>query len=133
MNNISCNIRKENHTGTGSSYGDGGFPSTDIRYRTVSSGQVGDDGTDARSDVGTVSEFLAQTSVSDLATAHASHDAGSEFDTEYESLDVDGSARSSLLSSARSSLVSGGGAARNRGTLLENLRNRRIAANLQNK
>ena len=98
----------------------------------MSSGQIGDDGTDARSDVGTVSEFLAQTSVSDLATAHASHDTGSEFDTEYESLDVDGSARSSL-SSARSSLVSGGGASRNRGTLLENLRNRRIAANLQNK
>ena len=99
----------------------------------MSSCQVGDAGTDARSDVGTVSEFLAQTSVSDLATAHASHDAGSEFDTEYESLDVDGSARSSLASSARSSLVSDGGAARKRGTLLENLRNRRIAANLHNK
>ena len=102
----------------GSGYGRGGFPASDIRYRSRDP--------EAESDAGTTSESLVRTvSVSDLGSDL--RDTASEWDTEYESLDPDISIRSSVPSSARSSAA----ASSARGTLLERLRNRRIAANLQ--
>ena len=102
----------------GSGYGRGGFPASDIRYRSRDP--------EAESEVGTTSESLVRTvSVSDLGSDL--RDTASEWDTEYESLDPDISIRSSVPSSARSSAA----ASSARGTLLERLRNRRIAANLQ--
>ena len=102
----------------GSGYGRGGFPASDIRYRSRDP--------EAESEAGTTSESLVRTvSVSDLGSDL--RDTASEWDTEYESLDPDISIRSSVPSSARSSMA----ASSLRGTLLERLRNRRIiAANL---
>ena len=96
----------------GSGYGRGGFPASDIRYRSRDP--------EAESETGTAAESLT----SDLRDLR---DTTSEWDTEYESLDPDISIRSSVPSSARSSAA----ASSARGTLLERLRNRRIAANLQ--
>ena len=96
----------------GSGYGRGGFPASDIRYRSRDP--------EAESEAGTAAESLT----SDLRDLR---DTTSEWDTEYESLDPDISIRSSVPSSARSSAA----ASSARGTLLERLRNRRIAANLQ--
>ena len=102
----------------GSGYGRGGFPASDIRYRSRDP--------EAESEAGTTAESLVRTvSVSDLGSDL--RDPASEWDTEYESLDPDISIRSSVPSSARSSAA----ASSARGTLLERLRNRRIAANLQ--
>ena len=95
----------------GSGYGRGGFPASDIRYRSRDP--------EAESEAGTAAESLT----SDLRDLR---DTTSEWDTEYESLDPDISIRSSVPSSARSSAA----ASSARGTLLERLRNRRIAANL---
>ena len=95
----------------GSGYGHGGFPASDIRYRSRDP--------EAESEAGTAAESLT----SDLRDLR---DTTSEWDTEYESLDPDISIRSSVPSSARSSAA----ASSARGTLLERLRNRRIAANL---
>ena len=96
----------------GSGYGRGGFPASDIRYRSRDP--------EAESEAGTAAESLT----SDLRDLR---DTTSEWDTEYESLDPEISIRSSVPSSARSSAA----ASSARGTLLERLRNRRIAANLQ--
>ena len=96
----------------GAGYGRGGFPASDIRYRSRDP--------EAESEAGTAAESLT----SDLRDLR---DTTSEWDTEYESLDPDISIRSSVPSSARSSAA----ASSARGTLLERLRNRRIAANLQ--
>ena len=96
----------------GSGYGRGGFPASDIRYRSRDP--------EAESEAGTAAESLT----SDLRDLR---DTTSEWDTEYESLDPDISIRSSVPSSARSSAA----ASSARGTLLERLRNRRIAANIQ--
>ena len=110
-------IRKAVKDNGGSGYGRGGFPASDIRYRSRDP--------EAESEVGTTSESLVRTvSVSDLGSDL--RDTASEWDTEYESLDPDISIRSSVPSSARSSAA----ASSARGTLLERLRNRRIAANL---
>ena len=114
----SINIRKAVKDDGGSGYGRGGFPASDIRYRSRDP--------EADSELGTTAESLVRTvSVSDLGSDL--RDTTSEWDTEYESLDPDISIRSSVPSSARSSAA----ASSARGTLLERLRNRRIAANLQ--
>ena len=100
----------------GSGYGRGGFPASDIRYRSRDP--------EAESEAGTAAESLT----SDLRDLGSDlRDTTSEWDTEYESLDPDISIRSSVPSSARSSAA----ASSARGTLLERLRNRRIAANIQ--
>ena len=100
----------------GSGYGRGGFPASDIRYRSRDP--------EAESEAATAAESLT----SDLRDLGSDlRDTTSEWDTEYESLDPDISIRSSVPSSARSSAA----ASSARGTLLERLRNRRIAANLQ--
>ena len=113
----SINIRKAVKDDGGSGYGRGGFPASDIRYRSRDP--------EADSELGTTAESLVRTvSVSDLGSDL--RDTASEWDTEYESLDPDISIRSSVPSSARSSAA----ASSARGTLLERLRNRRIAANL---
>ena len=117
----SINIRKAVKDDGGSGYGRGGFPASDIRYRSRDP--------EADSELGTTAESLVRTvSVSDLGSdLRDLRDTTSEWDTEYESLDPDISIRSSVPSSARSSAA----ASSARGTLLERLRNRRIAANLQ--
>ena len=120
----SINIRKAVKDDGGSGYGRGGFPASDIRYRSRDP--------EADSELGTTAESLVRTvSVSDLGSdlrdLRDLRDTASEWDTEYESLDPDISIRSSVPSSARSSAA----ASSARGTLLERLRNRRIAANLQ--
>ena len=117
----SINIRKAVKDDGGSGYGRGGFPASDIRYRSRDP--------EADSELGTTAESLVRTvSVSDLGSdLRDLRDTASEWDTEYESLDPDISIRSSVPSSARSSAA----ASPARGTLLERLRNRRIAANLQ--
>ena len=117
----SINIRKAVKDDGGSGYGRGGFPASDIRYRSRDP--------EADSELGTTAESLVRTvSVSDLGSELRDlRDTASEWDTEYESLDPDISIRSSVPSSARSSAA----ASSARGTLLERLRNRRIAANLQ--
>ena len=112
----SINIRKAVKDDGGSGYGRGGFPASDIRYRSRDP--------EADSELGTTAESLVRVSVSDLDSDL--RDTASEWDTEYESLDPDISIRSSVPSSARSSAA----ASSARGTLLERLRNRRIAANL---
>ena len=110
----SINIRKAVKDNGGSGYGRGGFPASDIRYRSRDP--------EAESEAGTAAESLT----SDLRDLRDLRDTTSEWDTEYESLDPDISIRSSVPSSARSSAA----ASSARGTLLERLRNRRIAANL---
>ena len=117
----SINIRKAVKDDGGSGYGRGGFPASDIRYRSRDP--------EADSELGTTAESLVRTvSVSDLGSdLRDLRDTTSEWDTEYESLDPDISIRSSVPSSARSSAA----ASSARGTLLERLRNRRIAANIQ--
>ena len=118
MFNVKPSIRKAVKDDGGSGYGRGGFPASDIRYRSRDP--------EADSELGTTAESLVRTvSVSDLGSDL--RDTASEWDTEYESLDPDISIRSSVPSSARSSAA----ASSARGTLLERLRNRRIAANLQ--
>ena len=108
-------IRKAVKDNGGSGYGRGGFPASDIRYRSRDP--------EAESEAGTAAESLT----SDLRDLGSElRDTTSEWDTEYESLDPDISIRSSVPSSARSSAA----ASSARGTLLQRLRNRRIAANL---
>ena len=120
MFNVKPSIRKAVKDDGGSGYGRGGFPASDIRYRSRDP--------EADSELGTTAESLVRTvSVSDLGSdLRDLRDTASEWDTEYESLDPDISIRSSVPSSARSSAA----ASSARGTLLERLRNRRIAANL---
>ena len=111
----SINIREAVKDDGGSGYGRGGFPASDIRYRSRDP--------EAESEAATAAESLT----SDLRDLGSDlRDTTSEWDTEYESLDPDISIRSSVPSSARSSAA----ASSARGTLLERLRNRRIAANL---